>query len=140
MIRSIWGAVAMLTASALGLGGCTEPARSPAAAMAGGNMVDMPMPDGGAVDMAQVPLYPGSTMVDMKIMPHEEDDMMGVAFDSPADAATVRQWYLTTLVPKGFTLKEDGSALTGTDSAGNPVRIDVQPAAAGHSTGTISKG
>lgn len=140
MTRSIPGAALILAAFVMPLAACTEPASPPSAPMAGTNATDMPMPDGSAVDMAMVPMYPGSTMIDMKIMPHEEDDMTGMAFDSPADAETVRRWYIDTLGAKGFTLKEQGTMVIGTDPAGKPVRIDVKPAAAGHSTGVISKG
>lgn len=139
MTRSILGTVALL-AAANALAACSEPARTPAAAMAGSNAMDMPMPDGAAVDMAMVPLYPGAKMIDMKIVPHEVDDMMGMAFDAPADAATVTTWYSATLASKGFKLAPQGTALVGTDPSGNPVRIDVTPAAGGHSTGVISKG
>ncbi|WP_374125970.1 hypothetical protein [Sphingomonas sp. 28-62-11] len=140
MTRSIPRTTALLLGMSIALAACTEPARPPAQPMAGANMTDMPMPDGIAVDMAAVPMYPGSTMIDMKIMPHEEDDMTGMAFDSPADPATVRRWYIDTLGAKGFMLKEQGTTVVGTDPAGNPVHIDVKPAAAGHSTGVISKG
>ncbi|OYY67755.1 MAG: hypothetical protein B7Y47_15335 [Sphingomonas sp. 28-63-12] len=129
----------MAAVIAISLAGCTEPASVPAA-MAGNNAMDMPMPDGSAVDMAALPLYPGSTMIDLKIMPHEVDDMVDMAFDSPADPETVRAWYAETLGKQGYLLKADGSALAGTDAKGKPLRIDIQPAAGGHSTGTISKG
>jgi len=140
MTRPILGGAALLIAMAIPLAACSETARAPVATMAGSNAMDMPMPDGSAVDLAMVPLYPGARMIDMKIMPHEEDDMMGMAFDSPADAATVRRWYLDTLGPKGFVLSANGTALVGTDPSGKPVRIEVKPAAGGHSTGIISKG
>ncbi|MBY0306559.1 MAG: hypothetical protein K2W86_15575 [Sphingomonas sp.] len=140
MTRSFSLGVATLAAMAITLVGCAAPAPTSAVAMAGNNAMDMPMPDGSAVDMAALPLYPGSKMVDMKIMPHEVDDMIDLAFDSPADPATVRAWYVDTLGKQGFTLKEDGTALAGTDADGKPIRIDVQPAPGGHSTGTVSKG
>lgn len=140
MTRSFSLAGAALAAMAFMLAGCTERAAAPAAAMAGNNAMDMPMPDGRAVDMAALPLYPGSKMIDMKIMPHEADDMVDVAFDSPADPATVRSWYAETLGKQGYALKAAGSILAGTDASGNPIRIDVQPAPGGHSIGTISKG
>lgn len=140
MTRSIVGAVSLWVVVALPLGGCSEPTTTPKAAMAGGNMMDMPMPDGSAVDMAQVPLYPGAKMVDMKITPHEQDDMMDMAFDIPADAATARHWYLETLRPKGFHLAEVGTTLIGTDPSGRPVRIDVTPTPGGTSRSVISKG
>lgn len=140
MMRSIPRTTALLLGISIALAACTEPARPPAEPMAGSNAMDMPMPDGSAVDMAAVPMYPGSTMIDMKIMPHEEDDMTGMAFDSPADAATVRRWYVDTLGAKGFKLEEQGTTVVGTDPAGKPVHIEVKPAAGGHSMGVISKG
>lgn len=140
MTPSIPGAALIMAALVMPLAACTEPAGTPSAPIAGTNATDMPMPDGSAVDMAMVPMYPGSTMIDMKIMPHEEDDMTGMAFDSPADAETVRRWYIATLSAKGFVLKEQGTTVVGTDPAGKPVHINVKPAAAGHSTGVISKG
>lgn len=140
MTRSIFGTMALLAATTGALTACAEPARAPDAAMAGGNVTDMQMADGSPVDMTIVPLYPGAKMIDMKIMPHKEDDMTDVAFDSAADSATVRAWYLSTLEPKGFTLKAEGTALVGTDPVGKPVRIDVTPTAGGHSTGVISRG
>jgi len=82
----------------------------------------------------------GAKMIDMKIMPHLPDDDMHVNFESPADPATVRAWYAAELGGKGFVLKAEGNGLIGTDAAGKPFGIKLQPAPGGHSRGTISKG
>lgn len=140
MTRTLFLSVASLTMIVLGSTSCTEQPSVTSSAMAGSNAMDMPMPDGRAVDMASVPLYPGSRMVDMKIAPHQPDDMVDMAYDNPANSTVVRAWYADTLSKKGFALREDGTALIGVDPAGKVIRIDIQPAANGHSTGLISRG
>lgn len=128
---------------ALSLGACGNPAPMPTggAAMADANdMTAMPMPDGKKVDMSGVPQFPGAVMVDMKIMPHEADDMMHFNFDAPAVPATVMAWYLAELPKHGFTVAANGAALVGTDGAHNPFRLDLEAAPGGHTLGSISKG
>ena len=128
-----------LASLSLVLGACSEPARV-AAPAANDAMMEMDMPDGTPVDMAAVPMFPGATMVDMKIMPHMPDDAMNMNFDAPAAPGAVRDWYADTLAKKGFTLTPNAQGLAGTDPAGKPFALILEAAPGGHTLGTISKG
>ena len=136
MIRLMLVAVAF----AIPLAGCSEAAHQPTPAATGDAMMAMPMPDGAMASMADVPLYPGAKMIDMKIMPHLADDMMDYNFDAPADPATVRDWFAAELGKKGYAVEPAGDSLIGSDPAGKPFRVDLRPGAQGHTIGTIAKG
>ncbi|MFM9829309.1 MAG: hypothetical protein ACKVOB_11295 [Sphingomonas sp.] len=144
MIRTSLGSSALALAPlALALAGCGSPAPMPTggAAMVDTNdMMSMPMPDGRRVDMTKVPEFPGAVMVDMKIMPHEADDMMGYSFDAPSPPADVIAWYKAALPKAGFSVTDDKGALVGVGPDRAPFRLDLKSAPGGHTIGTISKG
>lgn len=102
--------------------------------------------DGGDFDLNGVKLYPGSKISNLNIMAHEgkkdgdDHGTVRVTFDSPADPATVRDWFADKLGKADFTLRKDGMALVGTDEEKKPFRLELQPAANGHATGTIVAG
>lgn len=95
-------------------------------------------------DMNGVHLYPGSTIASMNIDGHdkgETDDDGGtvhVVFDSPADPATVRDWFKGRLDHAGFKVADDGMGLSGTTNEDKPFKLDLKPSDAGHSRGTIT--
>ncbi len=136
MLRSMLIALAV----AMPLAACGNPAeQTPPTAAAKGD--DMPMPDGSKADMTAIALFPGSTMrKSIKIMPHEADDMMNFSFMSPAPPAKVRDWFAGELAQGGYRLTARGNSLIGTDTHGNPFRLDLVDAPGGHSMGVISKG
>ncbi len=141
MTRSNFFALALSVPLALPLLACSEPGRQVAApANAATAMTEMDMPDGTPVDMAAVPTYPGSRMVDAKIMPHMPDDMMSMSYDTPAAPAVVLAWYAAELGKQGYFLDESAKTLSGTDAKGKAIRVDTEETAGGHSLVTISKG
>ena len=101
--------------------------------------------DADDFDLNGVHLYPGSTIGSVNIVGGKGDDgddggRVRVAFESPADPATVRHWFDTKLGGAGFKLATSGNALVGTDNEGKPVRIELSPAANGHARGIITAG
>lgn len=127
-----------LLAATLGACGNTQ-GGTPVANAAGPD--DMPMPDGSRADVASVKLYPGSVMrKSAKIMPHETDDMMHYSFVSPAAPDVVRTWFAAELKRDGYTVKDEGGSLVGTDAGGHPFRLDLTDAPGGRAMGVISKG
>lgn len=90
-----------------------------------------------------VSLYPGSTIKTMNIVARDEKDgaddksHVRVVFESPADPATVRDWFAAKLGQADFKLHADGLNLVGSDEDGKPFRLDLAPAAGGHAAGTI---
>lgn len=132
-----------LGALCLALAACGNPAPMPSggAAMADGNdMMAMPMPDGRSIDMGKVPQFPGAVMVDMKIMPHEEADMMAFSFNAPASPAVVRDWYKAELAKAGFSVTEQGENLVGVGPDRAPFRLTLKAAPEGHTLGVVGKG
>jgi hypothetical protein len=67
----------------------------------------------------------------------ESSGVVRVSFDSPADPTTVRDWFKNKLTAAGFSVTTDGSGLTGTTDEKKPFKLDLAPAQAGHSKGTI---
>lgn len=105
--------------------------------------------DGANFEMNGVHLYPGSTISTMNIEGRDhsdkdkggEDDGDGgirVTFDSPADPATVRDWFKDKLTKAGFTVTASGNGLRGTTDEKKPFALDLEPAGTGHSRGVIS--
>ena len=93
--------------------------------------------DGKDVDLNGVHLYPGSKVTGMNIDANHHDGTVHIAFDSPADPATVQRWFLGKLNDAGFTLHADGSGLSGTSESGKPFTLELQPDGNGHAKGTI---
>ena len=94
-------------------------------------------------EMNGVHLYPGSTIGSMNVnaKPDEGDKDGGgvvrVQFDSPADPATVRDWFKDQLNSHGFNVTASGNGLTGTTDEKKPFKLDLAATTTGHSKGTI---
>lgn len=125
---------------ALPLAACSETGPAAKATASADAMNQMDMPDGTPADMNAVPLYPGSKMVDMKIMPHLADDAMTVNFDSPVTPDLVRAWYLAELPKKGFAVAAEEDGIAGKGPDGHTLRITLEAAPDGHTLGAIIKG
>jgi len=97
-------------------------------------------------DLDGVHLYPGSRIANLSIVGHDADGRekplgnVKVRFDSPSPPATVRDWFETKLANDGRTMHRDGTGLSGTAENGQPFRLQLGPAGAGHSDGTITIG
>lgn len=99
------------------------------------------------VELNGVHLYPGSKVTTMNIAAvgsdkdengKDDDSTVKIVFDSPADPATVRDWFAEKLGKADFTLAKEGMSLVGTDDDKKPFRLDLVAAANGHATGTIT--
>jgi hypothetical protein len=94
-------------------------------------------------EMNGVHLYPGSTIGSMNVnaKPDQDDKDGGgtvrVQFDSPADPATVRDWFKDQLNSHGFNVTASGNGLTGTTDEKKPFKLDLAATSAGHSKGMI---
>ncbi|OYY67754.1 hypothetical protein [Sphingomonas sp. 28-63-12] len=96
-------------------------------------------------DLNGVHLYPGSTISGMNIVAHDgkngsDKSQVRITFDSPAAPAIVRDWFFDKLGKAKFTLTKDGTGLTGKDDEKKPFKLELTPAANGHSTGVIVAG
>lgn len=102
--------------------------------------------DASNVEFNGVHLYPGSTVSSFNLDASSEADSekgngkVRIGFDSPADVATVRDWFAERLGKVGFTLKTEGNSLIGTDDEKKPFRIDFEPAGAGKSKAMVTVG
>lgn len=94
--------------------------------------------DGDDVEFNGVHLYPGSKVTGMNIDADHDNGTVHIAFDSPADPATVRDYFQTKLGGAGFTLHAEGSGLAGTTDEDKPFRLDLQPDGDGHAKGMIT--
>ena len=94
-------------------------------------------------DMNGVHLYPGSSISSINVNGDDTNKDAGkvhVAFTSPANAATVRDWLQQRLVKAGFTLSADGAGLTGKTDDGKPFALKLSDQGANKSSGTIDMG
>ncbi|MGR6330133.1 hypothetical protein ACU5AX_13785 [Sphingomonas sp. XXL09] len=98
-------------------------------------------------DLNGVHLYPGSTVDAINVSggdgagkAGDADGGVQVRFTSPADAATVRDWFQQRLTGAGFTLHADGQGLSGTTDEKKPFRMEVNDAGRGRTQGTIVLG
>ncbi len=102
--------------------------------------------DASNFDMNGVHLYPGSTISGMNIDAHDRgpgsDDggTVKVTFDSPAQPDTVRAWFEQKLNAAGFTVKTDGTGLSGTTDEKKPFTLDLRPVGTDHARGVITIG
>lgn len=102
--------------------------------------------DAGDFDLNGVHLYPGSKINMMNIVAHDgkgEGNNHGrvrVAFESPADVTTVRDWFVDKLGKADFSLTARGNSLIGTDQDKKPFRLELTPDGAGKSKGVIVAG
>ena len=81
-------------------------------------------------DLNGVHLYPGSTIDTVDV----RDGGLHLGFTSPATPDQVRDWFQQRLAKAGFTLKQEGNALTGTTDEKKPFRLDL------NGDGTTAKG
>lgn len=86
--------------------------------------------DAANFELNGVGLYPGSTIEGVDIG-GDDRAALRLRFASPADPATVRDWFADRLGKAGFTLRSDGPSLVGKDQDGKPFRMDLTPAAGG---------
>jgi hypothetical protein len=94
--------------------------------------------DGDDVEFNGVHLYPGSKVTGMNIDAGHDDGTVHIAFDSPADPASVRDYFQSKLSGAGFTLHADGDGLAGTTDEHKPFKLELQPDGAGHAKGMIT--
>ena len=97
-------------------------------------------------DMNGVHLYPGSSVTGMNINAHDKgeggdsDGAVTVSFTSPANPDTVRGWFLDRLNKAGFSIKPDGTGLSGFTDDKKPFRLDLSPDGADKAKGIITIG
>jgi len=96
-------------------------------------------------DMNGVHLYPGSTISGLNVEARDNKDtddrdsgIVHVRFESPADPATVRDWFADKLNHAGYSVTPSGNGLTGTTDEKKPFRLDLKPADNGHAAGEIT--
>lgn len=99
-------------------------------------------------DMNGVHLYPGSTISGLNVEAQDnkagdndadkDSGIVHVRFESPADPATVRDWFATKLNHAGFSVAPSGNGLAGTTDDKKPFKLDLKPADNGHATGEIT--
>lgn len=96
-------------------------------------------------DLNGVKLYPGSTIKHLNVSINalagnssgDEKGDVDVRFTSPATPDKVHGYFKDKLTAAGFTLHDAGMGLTGTTDDGKPVTIDLAPAGADSTDGTI---
>ncbi|OYY89302.1 MAG: hypothetical protein B7Y45_12470 [Sphingomonas sp. 28-66-16] len=99
------------------------------------------MLSGTDVDLNGAKLYPGSKVTSMNINAGGDDkSSVRIVFDSPAAPEKVRDWFADKLAKADFSLKSQGMALVGTDNEHKPFRLEITPAGADRSKGTITAG
>lgn len=106
--------------------------------------LDIPKPDIDADDfkLNGVPLYPGSKIghFDLNIAKDGGDGHQGVVevqFESPAAPGKVRDYFRDRLSKEKFQLQDSGLGLSGKTDDGKPFSIDLAPAGADKTKGTI---
>ncbi|WP_066816693.1 hypothetical protein [Sphingomonas mali] len=115
---------------------------------ANGFKADLKLPkfsvDANNFEMNGVHLYPGSTISSINVNGGQDEDKdpgkVRVAFTSPANAATVRDWLKERLGKAGFALSADGAGLTGKTDDGKPFALKLSDQGANKSSGTIDMG
>lgn len=96
--------------------------------------------DADNFDLNGVHLYPGSTIEKVDVAAgKDETGGLRVRFTSPAPADQVRGWFQERLGKAGFTLKQNGTGLTGTTEEHQPFRLDLANDGA-RARGTITVG
>lgn len=98
--------------------------------------------DAGDFDLNGVRLYPGSTIKGVSVDAGRaaSEGAVKIAFESPATAMAVQQYFLARLPKAGFTLKASGNRLSGTTDEDQPFSLSVDEAGPTRSTGTITIG
>lgn len=95
--------------------------------------------DADNFELNGVHLYPGSTIRNVDVG-NGRDKAFTLTFDSPADPATVRNWFRDKMAEADFTLNDQGRVLIGKTAEEKPFRLDLRPSGGGRSTGTITLG
>jgi len=96
--------------------------------------------DADNFDIGGVKLYPGSTVTAMNIDAGKKAgnaDTVRISFDSPADPATVKAWFVEKMKAESFTVADAATGLSGKTDDGDAFTLTLTPGATGHSTGTI---
>ena len=96
--------------------------------------------DAGNFDIGGVKLYPGSKVTSMNIDAAKKrgtGDSVTIAFDSPADASTVKAWFLEKMKAESFTVAEAAAGLAGKTDDGDAFTLTLNQGEAGHSSGSI---
>jgi hypothetical protein len=89
--------------------------------------------DSGNFDMNGAKLYPGSTISALNITGDAGKNNGGVQikFEAPAAVDTVRQWFARELADTaGFTVRAEGSGLSGSTDEGKPFSLALEDAGA----------
>jgi len=117
---------------------------------ANGFKADLKLPklsvDASNFEMNGVHLYPGSTISSINVnggddgKDGKDPGKVRVAFTSPANAATVRDWLKERLGKAGFTLSANGAGLSGKTDDGKPFALKLSDQGATKSSGTIDMG
>lgn len=97
--------------------------------------------DADDVDISGVKLYPGSKVTGMNVTANDRTHSGGqvrIAFDAPADAATVKDWFGKEMTKKAFKFSASAAGLSGTTEDGDAFSLDLKPGAAGHTSGTLN--
>lgn len=95
------------------------------------------------IDLNGVHLYPGSTVTGFNVDTRGDGDDNGVlriSFDAPADPATVRDWFASHLNAASFRVHAQGSGLSGKTDDGKPFTLDLRPDGGSKSHGVITSG
>jgi hypothetical protein len=101
--------------------------------------------DSNDFNMNGVHLYPGSTVSGMDVNAHDgdkgdDDGTVTVKFASPAKPDVVQAWFFEKLNHAGFTVKSDGTGLSGMTDDNKPFRLDLSPDGSGKANGVITMG
>lgn len=94
----------------------------------------------GDFDLNGVHLYPGSTIETMNVAGGDKKNDVRVAFTSPATPDTVRAWFQERLAKVGFTIKPDGTGLSGTTDEDKPFKLTLTPDGGKNAKGEITLG
>ena len=91
-------------------------------------------------DLNGVHLYPGSTVETVDVRGADDKGHVRIGFASPASPVTVRDWFAGRLGKAGFTLRNEGIALVGTDDENKPFRMDLAADGTNRAKGVIVLG
>ena len=91
---------------------------------------------GDDMDIDGIKLYPGTEVKGINVTDQKGagNSRVEMRFTSPATPDQVRDWFQQRLAKAGFTLKQEGNALTGTTDEKKPFRLDL------NGDGTTAKG
>lgn len=97
--------------------------------------------DASQLDLNGVKLFPGSSVTDIDVNAGGSGDgRVRIAFDSPASAAKVRDYFRAELAKAGFEVGDAGTGLSGTTDEGKPFALVLNATAADRTRGEISLG